>query len=889
MPKVKSTFKEEREIILENQWLKLFINPSTGTWGLATKDGRWLIRSSEVSVETAEKTHTCKEMTPSVSIDEFKDNLGYGKKITAVFSNNTLYILYNLKFYAEKPLLTIESNITLSKGAVNKVLLLKSTIPYATFMGETYAIADNYHSWALPKRFKVCEGCSGDSPWNIALSNIRVNDGMVVGFITSRKWGTTVKLEWPKDHEPVLTAECNVEDGKVTSIQTETLAVVYCRDWLSAMKMYAKLLALNHPPRYKFNPPSGWCSWYEYYLNISEEEILKNIDLAARLFGKVDGAFFQIDDGWEQTIGEWEPNEKFPHGMKWLADRIKEKGLKPGLWLAPFIVSHESTIYKNHPDWLVKDSKTNEPKVAFTGWGNLKIYALDLTHPEVLNWLHKLFKKIVEDWGYEYIKIDFLYYSTIPGKRFNEETTVVEAYRNALKVIREAVGDKVYILGCGAPLNYSIEYVDGMRIGADIFTEWSWIALCTRYVARRFHLHKTIWHNDPDCIVVREPLTLDQARAWASIVALSGGVTMHSDILYKLKEERLNILEKIFPPTGVHAEPLDLFKSDTPQVWRLKIGDEEYVIGVFNWSDEPDIVVLDFEKLGFNDRRYIAFDFWEQKLLGVYRKKMIVKLPPTSCKIIAFKPLLHRPQVISVDTHITQGFLDLKNTSWNGYTMELRGTLRNIGRKKATILVYVPGNYSLKEASSGVEVREGFLELKLELTRPEVEWYLRFDLNEIDLMELAEEAIWENNDGTLKWGNAFWAEGINRITIVKNEEGGEEKCLYLHPKGVEGGFIRGWFKVVLPPHRKAVFEAKVGFKHGMEKSDGIKFSILAKEGKAVEKLYETYKKYDGRLVDIKLDLSKYSGKSFELGLMVDSAGTPHYDHVVCISPKIKII
>ena len=92
-------------------------------------------------------------------------------------------------------------------------------------------------------------------------------------------------------------------------------------------------------------------------------------------------------------------------------------------------------------------------------------YALDITRPEVLDWLDQLIRKVV-GWGYDYLKLDFLYAGAAIGKR-HKDIPREDAYRNAMQVMRNAAGD-AYILACGAPIIPSLGLCDGIRIGPDV-------------------------------------------------------------------------------------------------------------------------------------------------------------------------------------------------------------------------------------------------------------------------------------------------------------------------------------------------------------------------------------------------------------------------------------
>ncbi len=250
-----------------------------------------------------------------------------------------------------------------------------------------------------------------------------------------------------------------------------------------------------------------WCSWYSLYTEIYEGQLLKILNDLGNLPFDV----FQIDDGWQVGIGDWEPNAKFPSGMDGLATQVKASGRKAGLWLAPLLIAPSTPVYREHKDWLLHDEDGYLVSARFN-WGE-QLYALDTTHPEALEWLANLMKK-VRAWGYEYAKLDFLYAGALPGKR-HVDMPREAAYRNGLKVIREALGD-AYFLTCGAPILPSIGLCDALRVGPDVAEHWTshrddnllgnFAAPGTRN-ALRTTLHR-LWlapllHTDPDVVYFR--------------------------------------------------------------------------------------------------------------------------------------------------------------------------------------------------------------------------------------------------------------------------------------------------------------------------------------------------------------------------------------------------
>jgi alpha-galactosidase len=306
-------------------------------------------------------------------------------------------------------------------------------------------------------------------------------------------------------------------------------------DWFLAsgdesdfMARYAEILSERFGKGTAKTPYHVWCSWYSLYTGIQENQLLKILsDLEGLPFD-----VFQVDDGWQIGIGDWEANTKFPSGMDKLASQIKGSGRKAGLWLAPLLVVPSSSVYHKHRDWLLHDEK-GKPVSAGFNWGE-QLFAIDTTHPDALKWLADLMKKI-RVWGYDYAKLDFLYAGALPGRR-HVDIPREEAYRNGLKVLRSALGE-AYLLTCGAPILPSIGVCDGMRVGPDVaetFTSHRDDDLLMNFAApgvrnalrttlNRLWL-KPVVHTDPDVVYFRSKkinLTLNQKLLIRNLAQIS--------------------------------------------------------------------------------------------------------------------------------------------------------------------------------------------------------------------------------------------------------------------------------------------------------------------------------------------------------------------------------
>lgn len=384
------------------------------------------------------------------------------------------------------------------------------------------------------------------------------------------------------------------------------------------IERYAEGVASEMGARVPGHVPTGWCSWYYFYNRVSEADVVANLETMVR--ERHPAEYVQIDDGFQSHTGDWlTPNEKFPSGMKALADRIREAGYRPGLWLAPFILNEDSVALREHPDMVLK-TPAGETIFVPTWLGRSAI--LDLTNPEAEAWLRNVIRTVVRGWGYEYLKLDACSFAAVKstGAAYHRPgTTAPMNLRRGFEIVREEAGGETFILGCTCHFAPVIGLVDAMRVGPDVKELWAdgpnpSVRHAMRLTLQRNWMHMRWWANDPDCLIVRSTDTaLNEAetRFLATGIALSGGMVVASDDLPKLSDERRQMALALFPPPGVAARPLDPSEGPVPHAWRATLGEGRSLVGVLNWSDES--VWLPWGDL--LEPGEVAFDTWNGRML----------------------------------------------------------------------------------------------------------------------------------------------------------------------------------------------------------------------------------------------------------------------------------
>ncbi|PLV59922.1 alpha-galactosidase [Thermotoga sp. KOL6] len=455
------------------------------------------------------------------------------------------------------------------KGAPGRLEIFRTKVPMKL-------LVNNWQSWGPCKVVNVDSFTPPeiDPNWRYTASIVPdvltkslqsdyfvAEEGKVYGFLSSKIAHPFFTIE-----NGDLIAYLEYFDSRFDDfVPLEPLVVFEDPNTSLLLEKYAELVGFENKAKVPRHTPVGWCSWYHYFLDLTWKETLKNLKLARSFPFEV----FQIDDAYEKDIGDWlVTKDGFPT-VEEMARTIKESGFIPGIWTAPFSVSETSETFNAHPDWVVKEN--GEPKIAYRNW-NKKIYALDLSNEEVLNWVFDIFKSL-KNMGYRYFKIDFLFAGAIPGER-KESITPIQAFRKGIETIRKAVGEDSFVLGCGSPLLPAVGYVDGMRIGPDTAPFWGdhvedngtpaakW---ALRNAITRYFMHDRLWLNDPDCLILRKEkteLTLKERELYSYTCGVLDNMIVESDDLSLVEDHGREVLRETLDLLGGKPRVQDILTTD---------------------------------------------------------------------------------------------------------------------------------------------------------------------------------------------------------------------------------------------------------------------------------------------------------------------------------------
>ena len=357
-------------------------------------------------------------------------------------------------------------------------------------------------------------------------------------------------------------------------------------------------------PKY---PVYGSNNWYYAYGKSSESEILADCDYILNLTKDIENKpYMVIDDCWQEhhrlneyNGGPWtKGNEKFPD-MKALAEKLVQKGVRPGIWVR--LLLNEDENIKN--EWRLSHNNCIDP-----------------TNPEALNYIKENIKRIC-NWGYTLIKHDFSTFDlfgkwgfqmsplvTDDGWHFYDDSltsaeVVKLLYKAILDASVEASNGEALILGCNTIGHLGAGYMHINRTGDDTSgVDWE----RTRFMgvntlAFRLPQHGKFYEIDADCVGIDGGISWSMNKQWADVLAQSGTplfISVRPNILDETEKQELHEILKVASKQEHHVIPVDWEETTCPEHWQDKDHDIDCK---YQWFEETGL------KFNPNTIRYQTF------------------------------------------------------------------------------------------------------------------------------------------------------------------------------------------------------------------------------------------------------------------------------------------
>ncbi|MBQ7488160.1 MAG: alpha-galactosidase, partial [Clostridia bacterium] len=378
--------------------------------------------------------------------------------------------------------------------------------------------------------------------------------------------------------------------------------------------------------------PSVFCTWYYYGLSVTQEDVLSDLSKLRRRGISFD--VFQLDEGWEMTLGDWRLNHKFSMSLPEIAHTISDYGFMPGIWTSPFIAHETAPVTKEHPEWLLR---RRDGHLCLFPMNDTVYRVLDITNPEVLEWIEQLYR-MLSVCGFMYHKLDFTRAPVIAeGAVFHDPTVpMAMAYRNAIKAVRKGIGEDAYLLICGGLYDAVIGLADGQRAGSDVLGMWSnpdnpgstTVSFTMKQTILRSFMNAW-WNNDPDALMIRRQreavrglslsyglLNDEEVKTTALCQYFSGGLICSTEPMDSIEDDRLMVLRHILPPIAVRTTARDMFGGKRyPSIIDTEVRNGAWhTVTIINWEYnawQPDLV-LNSDLTGglVPDRTYRVCEFF---------------------------------------------------------------------------------------------------------------------------------------------------------------------------------------------------------------------------------------------------------------------------------------
>lgn len=593
----------------------------------------------------------------SIMAEELSDGFGSGMQIRIVNAGEKVSLTQCYSFYEGLPYFFCEAVISteadISTNYIAPVFACKGDYKtnVLSVAGEDVRfLFTPYDNDAFIRYSSMPLMAASESYEVTAVFDNTERKGLIAGSVTHDTWKTGIRARQGGIN---ATVEFSIFGGASSAITRDALPHGYVSgkevaspkiflgfyaDYRDGLEAYGQANAVIAPPlAWEKGIPMGWNSWsavaeqvsYAVYTNSSDfvKEYLQD-----NSFSEDGIVYINFDSFWD-NLTEKE--------LKAAAEHVRNNGQIPGIYMTPFTfwgggytagaVPGTNNRY-SWQDIVLKDEKgTILPAVD----GGVSI---DPTHPGTLMYLEYQLKRF-EEWGFSYVKMDFMSHGAREGIFYNKEiTTGTQAYNYGMQKIHKMLGDKLenqefFISFSIAPM-FPSQYAHSRRISCDVFGTIDQTEYMLNSLTYGWWMNGTIYpFTDPDHIVLynsfnhREAISYNEGLSRYISAAIAGTMLIDSDD-FRIKEARNRAIE-ILTCEEINAvakrqaafRPVEGNTKDAACDTFVSYEESEdaLYLAVFNFdSSKTKTMQMDPQRLGLDPSvEYEMYDLWSKETVSI--------------------------------------------------------------------------------------------------------------------------------------------------------------------------------------------------------------------------------------------------------------------------------
>ncbi|WP_309121219.1 carbohydrate-binding protein [Paenibacillus sp.] len=483
-------------------------------------------------------------------------------------------------------------------------------------------------------------------------------DGLVVGSVTHDLWKTGIAWSGSNDRLDKLkvyggfASQASTHDslphGEVsgTTVTSPQMFVGFYDDYRDGLESYGRAnAAVAAPLKFERGVPKGvpvgWNSWGAYDSKLSYDKVVAVSDfyknnLQEEGFSNKGNVYINLDSYWDNLTDRQ---------LKDVVSVIRNNGQKAGIYYGPFVYWGDNMEQPvegtdgqyTYGDIILRDPDGNPlPKVDGA-------YAVDPTHPGAKQRIDYYFKRFL-DYGFEYIKIDFLSHGSFEGAHYDPNVeTGIEAYNQGMAHINEALDGRMFISASIAPL-FPSQYAHARRISCDVDGTLAKTEYQLNNLTYGWWQNGTIYtYTDPDYMTLAKGGSFEAAQSRVNAAAISGTVFLGSDDVADpvaqqymrelLTNERVN-------EVALEGEAFRPIEGDTGTAAADAFAlskKKRHSIAVFNYSNDPATKTIELARADIPASGTIAIDLWTQEQHLVTDGKLTIDLKGGQSKLLVIE------------------------------------------------------------------------------------------------------------------------------------------------------------------------------------------------------------------------------------------------------------